>query len=162
MNRYIAMRRTIIISLVFLVVLVSGCHKKALERSGKKKGAILTANDVSPEIKNVIIDPNSNMSDTGTGYTIDSAKVKNDILSIFVNFSGGCKPHSFELFSNGAYGKSLPPQVFVCLKHIGNEDACRQLITQELKFNVSKLKYPGQNTVVIDLGNKHRVYYVIQ
>lgn len=162
LNRYIAMHKTIIATLIFFIALISACHKKALVRSSKKKDTVVVASNVASEIKNMIIDPEYTILNTGTAYIIDSAKVNGDILSIFVNYSGGCKTHSFDLYSNGAYGKSLPPQISVSLKHNGNEDACRQLITQELKFNISKLKYQGQNTVIVDLGNKHRIYYVTQ
>lgn len=154
------MQKTIFTFILFLVVLISACHRKTRNQCTHKTNTIVANKDASSEIKNIVIDPNTNMIDTGTAYTIDSAKVNNDILSLFVNYSGGCKTHLFELYSNGAYGKSLPPQVSVCLKHVGNEDGCRQLISQELKFNISKLKYKGQNTVIIHIGNKHPIYYI--
>lgn len=156
----IIMQKTIVTGIILFIVLISACHKKTLVRSSKKNNTTVSAvNDVS-KIKDVIIDPLTNMNDTGASYIIDSVKVNNDIISIFVNYSGGCQTHSFDLHSNGAYGKSLPPQVSVCLKHISNNDGCRQLISEELKFNIAKLKYQGQKTVIIQVGNKQRVYYV--
>lgn len=159
------MRRIIIATFIFSLALITACHKKtrtARIACGHNPTITKLNNNDTSQIKMVIVDRNINMSDTGTAYTIDSVKINNDILSLFVNYSGGCKTHSFELLSNGAYAKSLPPQVSISLKHIGNDDACRQLITQELKFNVSKLKYQGQNTVILNLRNKARIYYVTQ
>ncbi len=156
------MQKNSIAFIFFFFALISACHKKAMNHSCNKNNIPVATNNVSSEIKNVIVDPTINMTDKGASYIIDSMKVKGDILSLFVNYSGGCKTHSFELFSDGAYAKSLPPQISICLKHNSNEDACRQLISQELKFNISKLKYTGQNTVLINLGNKQHVYYVSQ
>jgi hypothetical protein len=84
--------------------------------------------------------------------------VNENILSVYVNYSGGCKPHVFDLVSNGMYSKSLPPQISVCLKHANNGDACRKLIMRELKFDISKLKYAGNKTVVVKLGDKEVNY----
>lgn len=160
--RYIAMQKIIFTVILSIVLLISACHRKTRSQCGHKQNTVVTTKDVSSDIKNVRVEPNTNMADTGASYVIDSAKVKGDILSLFVNYSGGCKLHTFELLSNGAYAKSLPPQVSVCLKHSSNEDGCRQLITQELKFNISKLKYQGQKTVIINIKNKQRIYYVTE
>ena len=153
------MQKKIIISVLFSITLIYACHKKAMNHSSNKNIPTVENKSVSSEIKNVIIDSKINMTDIGASYIIDSTKMNEDILSIFVNYSGGCKTHSFELYSNKAYGKSLPPQVYICLKHTSNGDACRQLIYKELKFNISNLKYPEQNTVIVDLGNTHRIFY---
>ncbi len=154
------MQKKIIVSILFAVGLISACHKKAMKQLiNKNNTTVATISDLS-EIKNIIIDPKINMMDTGASYNIDSMKVNADILSVFVNYSGGCKTHSFDLYSNGAYAKSLPPQASLSLKHVSNGDACRQLIVQELKFNISKLKYSGQNTVIVELGNTQPVYYI--
>ncbi|MGZ4061154.1 MAG: hypothetical protein ACXVPU_19135, partial [Bacteroidia bacterium] len=95
---------------------------------------------------------------TGSPYNVDSLAVNGDILSIFVNYGGGCKEHTFELVSDGMYSKSLPPQISVCLKHTNNSDNCRKLVMRELKFNISKLKYTGSKTVTIKLVDKQINY----
>ena len=137
-------------NILFIILLLTGtsCHQKKLAK---------TTPDA--EVKMVIVDQNYNVKDSIVNYTIDSAKTNGDILSLFINYSGGCKTHSFDLYSNSLYAKSLPPQTTVYLKHKNNGDACRELIIEELRFNISQLKYSGKKTVIINVGKNHRVYY---
>lgn len=136
-------------------LLFGACHKKASTNSsavGAKK------EEKKEQIKNAIVTPEIDLTNTGNAYVIDSLALSGDILSIFVNYSGGCKEHSFDLYSNGMFAKSLPPQLSLCLKHTGNDDACRELIMKELKFNVSTLRYSGKNTVVLKFKDKRVTY----
>ena len=153
------MQKTITAFILFTIIFNAACHKKNGNYTNKSKNTPVVANVKSSEIKNLIVDPNVNINQTGSEYVIDSVKINNDILSLFVNYSGGCKTHSFELYTNAAYGKSLPPQEWVVLKHKSNDDACRQLISEELKFNISQLQHKGQNIITINIGNKQRVNY---
>ena len=109
-------------------------------------------------IKNVIIDTQTDISNTGANYAIDSLKINGDVLSVFVNYSGGCKTHSFDLVSNGMYAKSLPPQLTLCLRHTANDDNCRKLVMEELKFNIAKAQSPGSKKLLIKLGDKQVMY----
>jgi len=158
------MKKMLLLPVLASAVLFFSCHKKEMSGSAKETTATTTAS-VSPsnpsatEIKNVTVDPAADMVNTGAPYSVDSVGISGDILSVFVNYSGGCKDHSFELLSNGMFAKSLPPQVTVCLKHTNNDDACRKLVMQELKFNVSGIKYKsGNGTTVIKLGDKQVTY----
>ena len=110
-------------------------------------------------IKHIIIDTKANMLDTGDAYTIDSIKLNKDILSLFVNYSGGCQQHSFELYNNGISTHSLPPQTSISLKHIGNKDMCRQLISEEVKFNISSLKDKSKSPLILVFSNGQRITY---
>ena len=132
---------------LFLLLAFNACHRKSCV---KEKDAV---------VKNVIVNAELNKSETGDSYQIDSINIDEDILSVFVNYSGGCKEHSFELYNNGAYAKSLPPQTSVTLKHDGHGDSCRELVSQQVKFNLSPLKYNGQNTVIIHVGENHKIRY---
>jgi hypothetical protein len=151
------MQKTIAAFILFTIAFSVACHKKHSKHSNTTKQIPTTNN--SSKIKNLTVDSNVNIAETGSEYVIDSVKINNDIISIFVNYSGGCKTHIFELYSNAEYAKSLPLQTWVCLKHINNDDACRQLISEELKFNISQLQYKGQNTVIINIGNKQKIAY---
>jgi hypothetical protein len=127
---------------IFILVLFS-CHKKAI-----------TANNAVAETKKAILDPNADMTATGTSYKVDSLAMNANILSVFVNYSGGCKDHSFELFSDGMYAKSIPPQLRLCLKHEANNDECKKPVKQELKFDVTDLKTKGGKTLILIIGEK--------
>lgn len=93
-------------------------------------------------------------------FTIKSNELNGDIMSLTVTYSGGCEEHSFELVSNGAYAKSLPPQCRLRLIHDGNNDNCRSLIETKLNFNVKDLQYPGTKELVFFVeGIDNRIVY---
>ena len=146
----------IILSFTFF----GACHKKELPKTSVKDKLSPEKTITSTVIKDAIINPDVDMSNTGNAYTIDSLKIIADVLSVFVSYPGCCTENSFELYSNGMYAKSLPPQLSLCLKHTSKGDPCRRLVTQELKFNILKLKYPGKNTVILKLGDTKRVTYI--
>ncbi len=155
---------TILGVLFISATLFSSCHKKQINQTTSSPASVAVEptkppqEAALPEIKNAIVDAETDMANTGAMYTVDSIKINNDTLSVFVNYSGGCKEHSFDLYSNGMYAKSLPPQLSLCLKHTNNGDACRKLVMKELKFTINNLKYPGKNTVVLKLGDKKATY----
>ena len=147
------MRNYCTIGIIVLSIFLGACHKKAMDQTAKPD-----ATDVSESVKSIVVDAQADMMAIGDVYQVDSLTVNENILSVFVNYSGGCKPHVFDLVSNGMYSKSLPPQIAVCLKHANNGDACRKLVMRELKFDISKLKYSGNKTVVVKLGDKEVNY----
>jgi iron only hydrogenase large subunit-like protein len=140
---------------IFVLVLMA-CHSK--KATVKECDSNVPVSITTTEISSVIINPKVDFANMNTACRVDSLSINGDVLSVFVNYSGGCKLHLFELYTDGMYAKSLPPQVTIFLKHIDNGDACRELIMQELKFDISKLKYPNQHTVVVKLGEKNIKY----
>lgn len=148
---------TIIISLSALI-LFEGCHKKTMTQI-QNTPTITTP--LSSLTKQLIIDPAADMSNSGDAFMIENLGIEGSTLIINVSFSGGCKDHVFDLYFNGMYAKSLPVQATLNLKHTGNGDACRELVSRELKFDISKMKAPGGNTIVVKLADK-QVNYTIQ
>jgi hypothetical protein len=158
------MQKKITLFILLSFLLFEACHKKDMSKNGKNQSAKSGSADknITAIIKNAIIDPETDLMDKGAAYNIDSLKINGDILSLFINYSGSCKEHSFELYSKGMFAKSLPPQLSLCLRHNSNDDACRELINKELKFNIINLRYPGKNTVILKIGEKQRVTYSIK
>ena len=151
------MLKNFICLVVALSVLFSACHKKAMSASGANAPANKTSSKTISEIKNVIIDPKLDiMNIGGAAVNVDSLAISGDILSVFVNYSGGCKEHSFDLYSNSMYAKSLPPKLKLFLKHTNNDDGCRELINAELKFNVAATK--SGKSLSLQVGNKFIKY----
>ena len=99
------------------------------------------------------------MFDTTDPFEITSVNLDGDILSISVSYSGGCQEHQFDLIFNGSYKKSLPPQIDLYLTHNSNNDNCRAMIAEELKFNIADVK-GGNKKVIISLNNyKDKIEY---
>ena len=125
----------------------------------KTKQTTSSSNETTTDIKELIIDIKANMNEQGDPYTIDSLHINNNILSIFIQYSGGCTQHDFNLYNNSITTRSLPPQTPVNLKHNSNQDMCRQLISEELKFNIAKLKTNKDSSVVLIFGDGMKIKY---
>lgn len=74
-------------------------------------------------------------------FTIQSAVLANDILTVTVQYNGGCEEHTFSLEGNEQISKSLPPIRTMRLVSSGKKDLCKALIVKTLQFNVSPLAY---------------------
>lgn len=144
-----------------LALSFAACHQKKMAETASVSPAATSAQAENKEvIEDAVVETGADITATGAMYTVDSMTVKDNILSVFVKYSGGCKEHSWDLISNGMYAKSMPPQLTVCLKHTNNGDACRELIMKEIKFNIAKLKYASSKTTVIKIGDKQVRYTV--
>ncbi len=71
---------------------------------------------------------------------IISASVKDDILSLRISYSGGCKDHNFNLFSLNVFLESNPLQISMRLSHNGNGDNCDRIVYDILYFDLRSLK----------------------
>lgn len=96
---------------------------------------------------------------------ITGVSVKGNIMSIDVNYSGGCEEHSFQLIGSASIAKSLPPIRSIKLVHNANGDACRKLEERTLEFDISELAYVKTSGSVIYLtisGWKDRIEYTFE
>lgn len=83
-----------------------------------------------------------------------NATIDGDVLTLKVNYSGGCEEQLFDLVGSSIVMKSFPPQREVTLVRNARGDACRELITKELTFDVSELAYLRQKGELIILHLK--------
>lgn len=138
------------ISLSFVVLVAFfSCSKKANEVMQQTSSSLT---------RELIIKQDVVISETGNPYAIDSVKINKDTLSVFVNYTGGCKEHNFDLFFNGKYAKSYPLKATLCLKHNANEDKCKKLVMQELKFIITSLKESSTQTLTLIIGTNYITY----
>ena len=98
----------------------------------KEKEAISVV-EMDPTYKNIKTD----------SFTLLESSLEGDNLILLVQYGGGCREHEWKLKTNGAYAKSLPPQITLNLEHNANSDMCRALVTDTLEFNLEPLRYPG-------------------
>lgn len=83
-------------------------------------------------------------------FSVLKWSVKRDTLVAVVRYSGGCKPHDFNAYFSGAWLKSLPAQAIIELEHINLEnDPCRSLVKDTLKFNLASIQYPGAKEIKV-------------
>jgi hypothetical protein len=72
-------------------------------------------------------------------YTIDTITFRGDTLVLTVSWSGGCKTHTFKLFSGYYLYLSMPPQIDLFPYHDGNGDDCEALLHDTLFFDLKPI-----------------------
>lgn len=102
---------------------------------------------------------------SSSAVTIQGVSVDGNIMTIEVAYSGGCKDHDFDLVGSAAMMKSLPAQRGIELVHKLSDDTCRELISEELEFDISELAYKKEDGSEIFLllnGYKGKISYVFE
>lgn len=137
------------------IVVLGGCKngKDTATTTDSKSNTAEEPTETIATTPQVIIDPAFTPPKDNDSFTFQSISLTDSILTMVINYSGGCEEHNFELISNGMYAKSLPPQLNMFLKHDGNNDACRMLIIDTLVYDVSPTKYGSGQEVILRLNN---------
>lgn len=128
---------TVLLSLLLLLP-ENGCHRKLQKTS-----------EISA-IKEIKIDKELKSSES-PDYTIENVTLTDSIIHILVRYPGSRASFDFDLVFSGSYLKSLPPQANLLLKHYVEKGKGKELTSKELLFNISKLKYPGQKSVLLKI-----------
>ena len=151
---------------IFTVVLWFGLALASCKSNQAGGGTIATdtppvEDSVSNTIPTVTIDRSLDRLAPNDNFNVQSLTIEDSIFTVALTYSGGCKEHSFEMFSDGNYAKSWPPQLTLFLKHEGNEDHCRMMIVDTLRFDVSNVKYHKGNELILRMNNaKQTVRYI--
>ncbi|MBK9192927.1 MAG: hypothetical protein IPM77_16305 [Crocinitomicaceae bacterium] len=81
-------------------------------------------------------------------FSITAVSVEGNVMSIDVEYSGGCQEHEFKLLGMKAIQKSMPPKRGIFLYHNSNGDNCRSIVEEKLKFDISVLAYEGGEIIL--------------
>lgn len=130
------------------ILVTTGCLQSKKTIDTHQKSA-----NVEAVIKPLVVDRSFDAGSIKQDFTIQSAVLTDSVLSITVSFKGGCGEHDFNIFFNGNYAKSLPPQATLFLKHESIKETCNKDVTEMLKFNISRIKYPNTHSVIVHLPN---------
>ena len=98
-------------------------------------------------------DPEFIQPEHNAAFNIEQLWVKGDILSVVVNYSGGCAGHRFDAWFNGNFMKSLPPKANIFITHDNNNDACRSNVTDTLEFDLKNVRYGEKGKVILLFNN---------
>lgn len=140
--------------------LILGCKSKEAQvaTNGEKKGTpVEQKQDASvPVIQTMEMAE----FDSGDNYTVLGTSVNGDVVSIVVQYGGGCETHQFDLFADPRIMKSMPPQQNIVLKHNANGDNCRALITDTVHFDLKPIRIGEKGSIVLRLyGTEERITY---
>lgn len=100
-----------------------------------------------------------------TPITIEKAEIVGNELLLEVSYGGGCQEHEFKLIGSEMISKSLPPIRTIKLIHNGNNDLCKALIMQTLKYDISAFAYKQEkgSEIILRLdGVKEPLRYIFQ
>ncbi len=112
-------------------------------------------------VEKIIVDPEFSPQGKNTRMQILEVKeISNEILEITYSYSGGCKEHSFSLYTTGGLIKTLPPKTNLYLVNHQEDDVCRELIITKKQFNISPA-LPDNNQKIILIFN-NRFEYTIE
>lgn len=153
----------VVVSFVFIVSCKS--RKNVKSESVDDKEVVLEIVEEKEEtsvqtlMKSVLVDPNFAKDSLPSTVQIKNASVKENVLMLSIQYSGGCKDHDFDLMFTGNYMKSLPPKAELTLVHDGNDDMCRKLIMDNLYFSLKEIQTTGNELILLIDGVKYPISY---
>ncbi|MEP1094905.1 MAG: hypothetical protein ABJG78_07320 [Cyclobacteriaceae bacterium] len=104
---------------IFIISLIAFCCEES--------------DQVSLEKDVIIIDKFSVIEDSE--MLINNAEIESDILTLSIQYGGGCGEIDYDLYTSGLFMESNPVQLEVVLSFEDN-DTCEALITKDLSFDL--------------------------
>ena len=142
------MKNYLLILSVLILAISCGNSKRAQKKAMKNNQPVVLTNDFVSYAR------------LNADVNIVNASIIDSTLTLNVSFNGGCEKHSFELIGSKMIQKSMPPIRNIMLIHHSNNDSCRELVEQELKFNISEFQYPGSVIMLALKGWDTKLRYV--
>lgn len=130
------MMKELLIASVLMFSIGCANSNRAQKKAMKEILPVVLTNDFSSYARN------------NSETKILNASIADSTLTLKVSYNGGCEAHTFELIGSKMIQKSFPPIRGIMLIHNSNNDDCRELVEQELRFNVSEFKYPGSSIML--------------
>lgn len=93
---------------------------------------------------------------------INTVRIEGNLMFLEVSYSGGCEEQAFSLVGSEMIMKSLPPKRGIRLQRDPKGDACRELVSKSLVFDITDLAYQKEEGEVIFLlldGFKEEIKY---
>ena len=129
--------------IIFALLIVYSCSLTNKKTSTTKEAypSIIVQQDYLPAKDN-------------TPFTILDASINKDILSLIVQYGGGCKEHYFNLFTKGVFEDESSNRLRFFLEHNYNEDFCKKLVLDTLDFSLrNKLSIEKIKSVEIEIDS---------
>lgn len=138
------MKNLFIFSMILLVTIACK-QKKAITKQTISHNYVISNEDSIAHL--LLVDTLPRLS-FPLKYTIKGATVKDGILEIQIQYSGGCKDQLFSLVSTGVNNDN---RIKVQLLHDNKEDLCKKLILKTLYFDLASLgESEGTKTLLLN------------
>lgn len=144
---------------IVALVVLSSCKNNGNGTATSSKAAI--KEEPKSEVKEIIVD--SQRKQAKPDFQVLEMTAENDVLTVVFRYGGGCKEHDFNAYFSGAWLKSMPPQAIIDFEHLNpDNDACRSLVKDTVRFNLTPLKYGGSGSVVIKWPHEKTIQAVYE
>ena len=134
-----------IAALMLVATSVTSCKSRKTKAKEQSQIAATSPNQ-KPEVKPVLLDTTHYGRDT---FQSNNMRISGDTLFMEVEYSGGCKEHTFTARHHGNYMKSMPPQLNLFVDHQGNGDSCRELIRRTIAFDLKSCRVGKTGTLIL-------------
>jgi hypothetical protein len=112
-------------------------EEQAIQSGIEYNDVIVEDRDIKDIAKNIIFQ--SSLPDLPTEHVVlENATIHGDIITVTLSYSGGCKPHEFDLLFT-TFEESSPVQISARILHHKNDDPCDNWVTETRAFNLSLL-----------------------
>jgi hypothetical protein len=122
------MKKLLFVAMLFVAACGGSSENDSISPNALTDGMVAIVDDV-----NATVYPND-------PFTIDSASISGDVLTITTHFGGGCQRHVFSLLLGRAFMESHPVQIHARVAHNARRDACDAIVRQTLTFDLTRLK----------------------
>lgn len=92
-------------------------------------------------------------------FTFQSARIEGAVLIVDVTYGGGCEEHLFNLYWDEKTLETGIPQVKLFLAHNSNNDKCKALKKEVLKFDISSVLSVSTTKLFININDKKALTY---
>jgi len=126
----------LIFSLLFVAFMASmiSCEKEQDKKDENSSQVVLKSSSAD------FLEAKSNISaETSDPFELGDVVVNGNEVSVTVSYSGGCKPHTFEIIWDEVVANTNPPQISLIILHDSNDDNCEAYITETLVFELEEL-----------------------
>jgi hypothetical protein len=75
-------------------------------------------------------------------FVLDSVRIEGDVITLTIEYSGGCNEHEFELhMSPAAFMESLPVQANLYFRHVDFDDPCDAWFRRSFSFDLRPIAH---------------------
>lgn len=93
-------------------------------------------------------------------FTINDIALRDSLLTINLSYQDNKRYQEFYLYFDGVYQKTMPPHATLHLEKKGGKNKRGKTMTRQFLFDISVLKHPDYNQVVIEVyGYKKRMIF---
>ena len=92
--------------------------------------------------QSLIVQQNYKPAKDNTPFKILDVDLKKNLLTIYLEYTGGCSKHLFKLYTDKIYKSTDPPKIDLFLEHNPNGDLCKSLIMDTMIYDITNAKFP--------------------